>query len=97
MSASIHCRPWNSAIGRPNCLRSFTKAMRLLERALREPERDRAGADPLAVIGVDQVGKAAPQPARRQHQHILGDFQVLEDDLRFGDAAQTHGRARACR
>ena len=26
MSASIHCRPWNSPIGRPNCSRSFTQS-----------------------------------------------------------------------
>src|SRR5438445_5793317 len=37
----------------------------LLKRTLREPKRDRSGADPLAVIRVDKVGKAAPEPARR--------------------------------
>ena len=57
---------------------------------MHEPERDRSGAHPLAVICVDEVGKAAPEPARRQHQHILRDFQIFEDDLRFGDAAKAH-------
>ena len=70
----------------------FHKGHGLLERTLREPKRDRSGADPLAVIGVNQVSKAAPKPARRQHQHILRDFQIFEDDLRFGNAAQAHGR-----
>ena len=58
---------------------------------MREPERDRSGAHPLAVICVDEVGKAAPEPARRQHQHLLRDCQIFEDDLRFGNAAQAHG------
>src|SRR4029453_19531492 len=62
----------------------------LLERPLWEPERDRSGADPLAVISVDEIRKAASKPARRQHQHVFRDFQVLEDDFRFGDAAEAH-------
>ena len=58
----------------------------------RKAERDRPGADPLAVVGVHQVGEALAQAARRDHHHGRRDLHVLEMDLGLWDAAQAHRR-----
>ena len=63
---------------------------RVLERAGGDAHRHRAGADALAVIGIHQIGEAAPQAGRWQHRHGGRHFEILEDQLALRHAAQAH-------
>ena len=48
--------------------------------------------DPLRVIGVHQPGEAALDARRRNHHHVGGDFQILENQFRFRDTPEPHRR-----
>src|SRR5215475_13866900 len=74
----------------PELLALLHEGYRLFKGALRNTESDRTGADPLAVVGVDEIRKSATKATWRQHEHILLNRKILEDDLRFGDAAKPH-------
>src|SRR5262249_3683778 len=74
----------------PELLALFHEPHRLFKGALRNTESDRTGADPLAVVGVDEIRKSATKATWRQHEHVLLNRKILEDDLRFRDAAKPH-------
>ena len=62
-----------------------------LEGALRQSERDRRGAQALAVVGGHQLLEAA-----RGEEVLAGDPATVEDDLPFGDAAHPHRALAPC-
>ena len=70
MSASMNWIAWNSAIGLPNCWRSFAYAQRRVVRAARHPERQGRDRDAAAVEDLHRVHEPlaalADQLARRE-------------------------------
>src|SRR5665213_3459851 len=56
-----------------------------------DAHRHGAGADALAVIGVHQIGEAPTEAGWRHDRHLRRHFQILEQQLAFRHAAQSHG------
>src|SRR6185437_14288402 len=65
---------------------------RLFEGALRDAERDGAGAHALRVVRAHQSREALAQAPGRYEQRARRDVQVAEMDVRLGNAAHAHRR-----
>ena len=82
MSASSHCRPWNSATALPNWRRSLGIAHRRLEPGLGDADRQRGDPDPALVEHAHHHVEAAALLAQQRLRRQLDAVEVQRSHRR---------------